>query len=318
MINTANLLPTIISPKKTFEKGMEKSKKSQQILSFSQANSILESRQFFIEISDDIHIVKCGRFIERKLKVIEKEYFTQVEDQLNWSMDTAVKKVLGEMRKMPLFFIHGFVGAKSRLAQKTVLGFKYFYLQDHSSVNYNIMHIVWGSTKLNYGHSKRVIANSAKSLGRLINQLAQKSPTKKINLLCHSMGSQFLLETMKAGYLSDCVVDKMIFAAADFDSKDFILQEKRVTDFAEKILILYHKRDRILAAASVRNNGLRLGQKKPTKMNASQFVFLDCTHFKIEHTLVAKWNKHTYFLASDEVRGYLHEFLGKGKIKTFM
>jgi hypothetical protein len=88
----------------------------------------------------------------------------------------------------------------------------------------------------------------------------------------------------------------------------FLVYQEGIDFLAQDILILFHRRDKILAASRFRNMGKRLGQRHPPQLS-KKFTILDCTKKKIGHSLGAKWNKHTYFLASDEVRKQMHLFL---------
>ncbi len=264
-----------------------------------------KTHQYFIELSTQTANVKCGDFRVQKGKVLKCYYGPD-----DWSVDDAINQVQRSLSSQHFYFVHGFAGARQGLMQRTVLAFEKLFLTDKENRTTSILHILWASSKLNYGHSLKVIHKSREKLGTLVVACAKTSPNSQIDLLCHSMGNQFLLETVKAGFLPQGHVRKMILAAADMSMKDFVAYETELSKIAEKILVLYHWQDRILAVSRMRNGSIRLGQEYPDANQATNFTYLNCTKMKIGYSLTAKLNKHTYFLASDEVRHNIHSFLG--------
>lgn len=263
-----------------------------------------KTHQFFIELSTLSTDVKCGDFRTEKGKVFKCYYGSN-----SWSVKNALNQVQGSLGKHSFLFVHGFAGARQGLMQRTVLAFEKLFLTDKENQTTAILHIIWESHKLNYGQSLKIINKSKYKLGALIDACAQNSPCRQADLLCHSLGNQFLLETVKAGFLPKGKLRHLILAAADMSMKDFVKYEADLSEIADKVLVLYHWQDRILALSRMRNRGIRLGQEQPNVMLTPNISYLNCTNMKIGHSLTAKLNKHTYFLASDEVRNNIHVFL---------
>ena len=283
----------------------------QQSSIFAQAEKVdtLPSNQFFIQMFPDSQHVKCGRYLELDTLQITKIYFTKVDSSLFWTIDEALNLLFARQHGHPLYYIHGFYASTPNLTQRTVLAFKKYYLQDTINQTTDIIHLVWDSNKLSYKKSQQVIKKSRESLAMILQQAAQKSQTKAINLLCHSMGNQFLMETVKAGYLTEKVINTLILAAPDMDMADFVVYQKGIDFIAQKVLVFYNKKDKILAAARIQNKERRLGQRLPNTTISDTFTFLDCSKMKINHSIIAKLNRHTYFLASDKARNLMHLFL---------
>ncbi len=286
-----------------------------QNLLFAQADTT-QSHQFFIQIEPENQLVKCGRYLELDTMQITKIFFTKTDSSLFWTMDEALDLLFARQHGKPLYFIHGFYGASPPLTQRTVLAFKKLYLKDSTNETTDIIHLVWDSNKLNYKQSKEAIAKSRTNLSDILRKAAQRSANQKVDLLCHSMGNQFLMETIKGGFLTENVIHKLILAAADFDMTDFVVYQQGLSFVADKILVLYNKKDKILAVARLRNAERRLGQRLPKTKILPSFTFINCSKMKINHSLIAKLNRHTYFLASDEVRRQIHSFLHTPKDKV--
>ncbi len=278
---------------------------------FAQAEKkdTVEAHQFFIQIIPNNDLVKCGRFREFDTLEITKIFFTKEDSSALWSMDEALDLVFDRQHGRPLFYIHGFYAATPKLTQRTVLAYKKLFLKDSINQTTDIIHIVWDSNKLSYRKSRKNIKNSRQVLAQILGRSAEKLDGK-INLLGHSMGNQFLMETIKSGLLTKPIFDKLVLAAPDFDMVDFDVYQYGLAAVANKVLVLYSKRDRVLAVSRLKNQERRLGQRRPTRVESDHFVFVDCAKKKINHSFVAKMNKHTYFLASDEVRKTILLFLG--------
>ncbi|HHB77810.1 MAG TPA: alpha/beta hydrolase [Saprospiraceae bacterium] len=280
---------------------------------FAQAEKTdtVESHQFFIQIIPNQSKVKCGRFRELDTLQITKIFFTQKDSSVLWSMEEALSLIHERQHERPLYYIHGFYASTPKLTQRTVLAYKKFFFEDEENQTTDIIHIVWDSNKLSYKGSQKNIAASRENLGKILNLVAWKSPKGKIDLVCHSMGNQFLMESIKYGFLTEKIINKLVLAAPDFDIGDFAVYQHGVEFVANQVLVLYNKKDRILAASRLRNHERRLGQRLPNKIHVDNFTFLDCSKMKINHSLIAKLNKHTYFLASDEARQKMHQFLNQ-------
>ncbi len=277
---------------------------------FAQAEKkdTVEAHQFFIQILPDNSLVKCGRFRELDTLEITKIFFTKEDSSALWSIDEALELIFDRQHGHPLFYIHGFYAATPKLTQRTVLAYKKFFLKDSINQASDIIHIVWDSNKLSYRNSRKNIKSSRKVLADILRHSA-KMLDEKINLMCHSMGNQFLMETIKSGILTESIIDKLILAAADFDMVDFDVYQYGLTAVAHQVLVLYNKRDKVLAVSRLKNQERRLGQRLPKHIESKRFIFIDCSKKKINHSLIAKMNRHTYFLASDEVRRIIHQFL---------
>ena len=270
----------------------------------------VDAYQFFIQILPENNLVKCGRFREFDTLKITKIFFIKDDSSALWTLDEALSLIFERQHGQPLFYIHGFYAASPKLTQRTVLAYKKFFLKDSTNQTTDIVHIVWDSNKLSYRNSRKNIKASRQTLADIIN-LSAKKRKEKINLMCHSMGNQFLMETIKAGILTENKINKLILAAADFDMVDFDVYQKGMAFTANQVLVLYNRKDKILAASRFKNQERRLGQRLPKLIEADNFTFRDCAKMKISHSFTAKVNRHTYFLASDEVRKIIHQFLAK-------
>jgi len=277
---------------------------------FAQAEKkdTVDAHQFFIQILPNNTLVKCGRFREFDTLEVTKIFFTKEDSSALWSMDDALDLIFDRQHGQPLYYIHGFYAATPKLTQRTVLAYKKFFLKDSTNLTTDIIHIVWDSNKLSYRNGRENIKASRQTLADIIS-LAAKKEDRKINLLCHSMGNQFLMETIKSGLLTAPIIDKLVLAAADFDMADFDVYQYGFSAVASQVLVLYNKRDKILAASRLKNQEVRLGQRLPKHIESNRFIFRDCSKMKIGHSFMAKINRHTYFLASDDVRSIIHQFL---------
>jgi len=270
----------------------------------------VDAYQFFIQILPDKDLVKCGRFREFDTLEVTKIFFIKNDSVDQWTIDEALSLIYERQHGQPLFYVHGFYAASPKLTQRTVLAYKKFFLKDSTNHTTDIVHIVWASNKLSYKNSRKNIRKSRQSLAKIILDAAQKR-AEKINLMCHSMGNQFLMETIKAGMLTENRIDKLILAAPDFDMADFDIYHKGVGAVANQVLVLYNKKDKILAVSRWKNQERRLGQRLPKRVDSDNFIFKDCSKMKISHSFMAKVNRHTYFLASDGVREIIHQFLAE-------
>ncbi len=268
----------------------------------------MDAYQFFIQILPGNDLVKCGRFRELDTLEVTKIFFIKNDSVDLWTIDDALALIFERQHGHPLYYVHGFYAASPKLTQRTVLAYKKFFLTDSINHTTDIIHIVWDSNKLSYRNSQKNIKRSRQTFAKIILDAADKQ-SEKINLMCHSMGNQFLMETIKAGLLTENKIDKLILAAADFDMADFDIYQNGVGAVANKVLVLYNKKDKILAASRFKNQEVRLGQRLPKHINSDNFTFRDCSKMKISHSLMAKVNRHTYFLASDDVRQIIHQFL---------
>lgn len=273
---------------------------------FAKANHL--NAQYFIELLPDSTFVKCGRFDELDTLQITKVYFVHENESAQWSMDSAINLLAGLYQENPLFYIHGFYASTPGLTQRTVLAYNKFFLKDTDNRTTNIVHLIWASNKLSYKNSRQNIQKTKKKLAQLLLQIEQ-TLGRKINLMCHSMGNQLLMESIKNGYLTQKIIHKLILAAPDFDRGDFDLYKDGLSYIADNVLVLVNRRDKILAVSRLWNQEKRLGQAIPKGAVPSNFAFIDCSKMPIHHSIIAKINRHTYFLASDSVRTSLHLFL---------
>ncbi len=287
--------------------------KPTSIFAQTEKKDTVDAYQFFIQILPDNELVKCGRFREFDTLEVTKIFFIKNDTVDLWTIDEALSLIAERQHGQPLYFVHGFYAASPKLTQRTVLAYKKLFFQDSINQTTDIVHIVWDSNTLNYKKSQENIKKSRQTLAKIILEAAKKRQ-KKINLLCHSMGNQLLMETIKAGLLTENRIDKLILAAADFDMADFDIYQYGVGAIANQVLVLYNKKDKILAVSRWRNQARRFGQRMPKQVDYDNFTFRDCSKMKISHSFLAKVNRHTYFLASDDTRNIIHQFLAKGDI----
>ncbi|MCI4645204.1 MAG: alpha/beta hydrolase [Hyphomonadaceae bacterium] len=199
-----------------------------------------------------------------KAKVITIDTLALLEGR-----DAFVSEIKADMasssRKEALVFIHGyntsFAGALMRAGQL--------------SVDLNID----GATLLYSWPSKasfmsyvvdrnQVIDPFLEDLKDLIVDMALETGARRVHLLAHSMGAQFLLDTLAQAKLDDPRVealdgplaDEVIFASPDVDAENFVGRVQRVSDLAGRITVYSSREDKALKASELLQGSPRAGR----------------------------------------------------------
>ncbi|GEM_PF-5521937 len=263
--------------------------------------------QYFVEILENSDAVKCGRLDVQDSTRLVKVYYEN-DTGLVWPREHAVALINQQAGSRPLFFIHGFMAAILPILQRTTLGFNYLFFRDPGVRTKAVIHIIWPSNRLSYRRSKRIIRTHHAKLARILRDFIRQQPDRQIDLLCHSMGNRLFLETIRRNPFDAHSFRKIILAAPDVGISEFEVSIPYLQQLADSVLVLTHRKDRILLASQWRNHSPRLGRTPPPDL-PSFIQVLDCTDAPIDHTRLARLNRHTYFLASDRARHLMEAFL---------
>ncbi len=167
-------------------------------------------------------------------------------------------------RKEALIFVHGyntsFAGAVMRAGQLSVdLDI------DGATVLYS-----WPSkaSLMSYVVDRnQVIDPFLEELKSLIVRVALDTGARRVHLLAHSMGAQFLLDALLRVKLEDRVreldrpiADEVIFASPDVDAQNFVGQIQRVRDLAGRVTVYSSREDRALQASELLQGAVRAGR----------------------------------------------------------
>ena len=167
-------------------------------------------------------------------------------------------------RKEALVFVHGyntsFAGAVMRAGQLSIdLDI------DGATVLYS-----WPSkaSLMSYVVDRnQVIDPFLEELKSLIVRVALDTGARRVHLLAHSMGAQFLLDALLRVKLEDRVrelgrpiADEVIFASPDVDAQNFVGQIQRVRDLAGRVTVYSSREDRALQASELLQGAVRAGR----------------------------------------------------------
>ncbi|MEO0816401.1 MAG: alpha/beta hydrolase [Pseudomonadota bacterium] len=168
-------------------------------------------------------------------------------------------------RKEALVFIHGyntsFAGALMRAGQLSVdldidgATLMYSWPSKASFMSYVI-------------DRNQVIARFVNDLRDLIVEIALNTGAERVHILGHSMGCQFLLDTLEKVLIhpdilqgnGEPIADEIIFASPDVDAEDFVATVPDIRGLAKRITVYSSREDRALAASKLLWGSPRAGQ----------------------------------------------------------
>ncbi|MEL6663907.1 MAG: alpha/beta hydrolase [Pseudomonadota bacterium] len=183
-------------------------------------------------------------------------------------------------RKEALIFIHGyntsFAGALMRAGQLSV----------DLDIDGATMMYSWPSKAsfMSYVIDRnQVIAPFVTDLRDLIVEVALETGAERVHILGHSMGCQFLLDTLEKVLIhpkiigkSEPIADEIIFASPDVDAEDFVGTVPDIRGLAKRITVYSSREDRALAASKLLWGSPRAGQS-PERIGESGIDAIDTT-----------------------------------------
>ncbi|MEM9739573.1 MAG: alpha/beta hydrolase [Pseudomonadota bacterium] len=199
-----------------------------------------------------------------KAKLITIDTIDLIGDQAAF-LDEFRTDMAASERKEALVFIHGyntsFAGALMRAGQLSVdldidgATLMYSWPSKASFMSYVI-------------DRNQVIARFVNDLRDLVVEIALNTGAQRVHILGHSMGCQFLLDTLEKVLIhpqilqgnGQPIADEIIFASPDVDADDFVATVPDIRGLAKRITVYSSREDRALAASKLLWGSPRAGQ----------------------------------------------------------
>jgi esterase/lipase superfamily enzyme len=176
-----------------------------------------------------------------------------------------------------------------------------------------------------YHQDQSAASASAAQFGDFLGQMAtlrteiDQLGTKRMNLLCHSMGNYMLAGAMQTflgmnNHLDSPIFDEVVLAAADEDAASFMTPNNGrlagLPKVGREITIYYNNDDILMDLSHLANGDYRLGYNGPANKSDTKtfptdiFEFVDCTGVNdyISTWLDAPDRSHQYYRQSPTVR----------------
>ena len=178
-----------------------------------------------------------------------------------------------------LVYVHG---ANCNVHRATAQGAQFYHFTGHNSI---VLNFAWPSAEsiLKYRTDVRHARESVPAFARLIELLAARTDTRRINILAYSAGAQVVAPglayfedlypgTPKAVLKERLRIGEVYFAAPDTAFEPFVGQYLRFRDIVGRTTVNLNTHDAILGMSAIQNGVSRLGSPDARELTEEQAV----------------------------------------------
>lgn len=147
----------------------------------------------------------------------------------------------------------------------------------------SVISFIWHAGGILYPHNWQRAFEKGEHLGRIVGLIGMHY-NKKVNVLCHSMGSRVFEGTLRitTEHFAKSTFDTVILFSPDLDDGMEDPDFQRVCQSAEKVVVFIHRRDRFLLLSDWAHRRRRLGRSGPkgniqSNLMLSQLTVVDMT-----------------------------------------
>ncbi|HHH54116.1 MAG TPA: alpha/beta hydrolase [Bacteroidetes bacterium] len=280
---------------------------------FSINSSFAKSiEQYFIKIIPSSNQVKYGKLIVKRynssLNYQKEENLPELTDPkvaLEWINKQISPANLNKHSKV-LIFIHGFWGSFPYAIDITSKAFdKYYFKNDDSNID-AVIHIIWKSHNMTYNQAIKSLKKSSNTLADILNNVEMLYP-EKYSLICHSMGSRFLFESI-SNHTIKTKFQELVLIAPDLSLNNFNDNKNLFLNLASKIYVFANKNDQILLISKYINKNERLG-RVTNHSKVINIEFINCSDVYTSQFNIDYMTSHLCFLYSPKVRKKIESVL---------
>jgi esterase/lipase superfamily enzyme len=194
------------------------------------------------------------------------EFFDMLEEILQRTFDKDI-----------LVYVHG---ANCSVDRATAQGAQFYHFTGHNSV---VLNFAWPSAEniLRYRTDVRHARQSVPAFARLIELLAARTSTRRINILAYSAGAQVVApglayfddlypNTPKAELKERLRIGEVYFAAPDTAFEPFVGQYLKFRDIVGRTTVNLNTHDAILGMAAMQSGVSRLGSPDASDLTEEQ------------------------------------------------
>ncbi len=211
-----------------------------------------------------------------------------------------------------LFFLHGMGESKTKKFKTDYEYLKSVYLENSASNIGSVVMITWNSSPLFYTQVQKNARRVVPSFQVFLEGLTvykKTFPLKKLNMLCHSLGNYIFFHALTNTNVT--LFENLIMSAPDIalpngENKD---KYQNLGIVANKVWILFNKKDRALTYSGMVNGKKRLGKKGLKSKTFDNIKTINTTSYRDLNNTQAKWSNHIYFRSSAKVMNILVKLL---------